>query len=96
MNITFQELAGSPREEYGPTGPRAERRILVAWDDRHEMIRRLLGEGYAFGGASPVAYPGFDQVVAMRVAVEPFNPVPDDGTFVDIRATLTRTTVGPR
>lgn len=84
MSITFQELAGSPREWYGPDGPRAERRILVAWNDRHEMIRLLLGEGYAFGGAPPTAYPGYDQVVAMRAAVEPFNPVPDDGTFTDV------------
>jgi len=48
------------------------------------MIRRLLGEGYTFGGAAPTAYPGYDQVVAMRVDVEPFNPVPEDGTFTDI------------
>jgi len=73
MNVSFKELAGSPRETYGPEGMRAERRFLCAWEDRDALVRALLGDGYEFGGSAAAGYPGKSGVVAVRVAVEPFN-----------------------
>lgn len=73
MTVSFNELAGSPRETYGPEGMRAERRFLCAWEDRDALVRELLGDGYEFGGSTAAGYPGKSGVVAVRVGVEPFD-----------------------
>lgn len=78
MTTPFKELAGSPRESFGPDGMTAQRRIVVAWEDRHAMIAELLGEGYAFGSAGCTAYPGFAGIAAMQAKVEPWPETPDD------------------
>jgi len=73
MTVPFKELAGSPRETYGPEGMRAERRFLCAWEQRDVLVEELLGDGYEFGGSAPAGYPGKSAVLAMRVGVEPFD-----------------------
>jgi hypothetical protein len=73
MPVSFKELTGSPRETYGPEGMRAERRFLCAWEDRDALVQELLGDGYEFGGSTPAGYPGKSGVVAVGVAVEPFD-----------------------
>lgn len=89
MGVSFKELAGSPLETYGPEGMKAERRILVAWEDRHAIVAELLGDGYEFGGAGRAAYPERAAVVAMRVKLEPWPKSPEDqGAFTDITSDL--------
>jgi hypothetical protein len=50
---------------------KAERRLICAWTDRMSLVRELLGDGYEFGGNSPVHYPGKPNVVAVDLEVEP-------------------------
>jgi len=89
MTIAFKELAGSPVETYGPEGMKAERRILVAWENRHGMVAELLGDGYEFGGLQQAPYPNRPFVVAMRVRLEPWPKCPDEqGAFADIASEL--------
>jgi len=91
MTIAFQELAGSPHETFTPDGLRAERRLVVAWEDRHALVAQLLGEGYEFGGGQPAAYPERSGVVAVQVAVEPWPAAPDEqGPFSDVTTDLNR------
>lgn len=72
MTIAFKELAGSPTENFAPDGLQAQRQFLCAWDDREELVRRLLGDGYEFGGMSRAQYPDKPGIVAMRARCEPF------------------------
>ena len=76
MSVPFKELAGSPQESYGPDGMKAQRRLLCAWEDRQALVRKLLGDGYDFG-ARRAGLPAGRAVVAMRVAVAPFESRPD-------------------
>ena len=73
MTVAFKELAGSPVETYGPEGLRAQRVLLCAWDDREQVVQRLVGDGYEYGGSSRAPYPGKPDVVAMRARCEPFT-----------------------
>lgn len=73
MTVSFKELAGSPRETYGPEGMRAQRRFLCAWEERDAVVEELLGDGYELGGSARASYPGKPDVVALRVRVEPFD-----------------------
>ena len=73
MSLAFKELAGSPIEEYGPDGLTATRHLLCAWDERHQVVEQLLGDGYLFGGSCGASYPGHACAVAMRVRCEPFT-----------------------
>jgi hypothetical protein len=85
MTIAFKELAGSPTETFAPEGMKAQRRILVAWKDRHAMVGELLGNGFEFGTRGPAQYPNRNAVVAMRVKLEPWPQCPEDqGAFADI------------
>ena len=72
MTIAFQELDGSPREVFSPEGIVAERRLVVAWEDRHALVAQLLGEHYALGLPPPGGYPGRSGVLAVEVRVEPW------------------------
>jgi hypothetical protein len=71
MSIPFKELAGSPHESYGPQGMTAERRLICAWTDRRYLVQELLGDGYEFGGSSPVNYPDSPNIVAVSIKIEP-------------------------
>ena len=89
MTVPFKELAGSPVETFSPDGLKAQRRILVAWEDRYRMLTELLGDGDEFGGLSPAGYPECPAVVVMQARLEPWPPCPDDqGAFDDIASQL--------
>ncbi len=42
MSVVFKELGGSPREVFEPQAMRAQRRLLVAWEERHALVGQLL------------------------------------------------------
>jgi hypothetical protein len=90
MTIAFKELAGSPTETYGPRGLKAVRRVLCAWEDYRALVGELLSNSYVSGDFTLSApYPGYDQVVAAQVKVEPFQANPNDSRgFTDITANL--------
>ncbi len=69
--MTFKEFAGSPVETCGPGGMKAKRTLLCAWDDRHEVVEQLLGDGYEFGGSTRARYPETPDIVAMRTKCKP-------------------------
>jgi len=89
MAVAFKELAGSPVETFGPEGMKANRRILVGWEQRHEMVVELLGSAYEFGGLGQAGYPDCPGAVAVRAALEPWPPAPDEqAEFDDITSQL--------
>lgn len=89
MAISFRELAGSPEETYNREGFNAKREILVAWADRGEMIRALLGDNFAFGGASLATYPDMSDVVVDNIKTVPWTTkVPDDAVHTEIEDDL--------
>lgn len=72
MTIAFRELDGSPYELFSADGMTAQRRLVVAWEDRHALVAHLLGEEYALGLPPPGGYPGRSGVTAIEVRVEPW------------------------
>lgn len=89
MSVPFKELPGSPVETFGAEGLRAQRRVLVAWEDRHRMVLELLGDGQQFGGLPSAGYPACSAAIAAEVRLEPWPPAPDDqGPFADITVQL--------
>jgi hypothetical protein len=90
MSVAFKELAGSPTETYGSSGLKAVRRVLCAWEDYRTLINEILANAYLTGNFTLSApYPGYPQVVAAQVKVEPFQANPNDGSsFTDITADL--------
>jgi hypothetical protein len=89
MSLAFKELAGSPQERFRADGMTAQRRIVVAWEDRHAMVAQLLGEGYALGGAPQTSYPGRPGLMAMDVRLEAWPASPDcQAAFDDVAAQL--------
>ena len=88
MSVAFSELAGSPHEEYTLGGFQATREILVAWSARDAMARELLGDTIAFAGETVAQYPRRSDVVVANIAVDPWEEVPDGGTFTDITSDL--------
>lgn len=89
MGTAFKELDGSPVEYYSSDGIRAEREILVDWDDRAAMLRELMGDGYEFGGGTKAVYPNMETVVVATVRVKRFPSGPDEqGAFTDITSDL--------
>jgi len=89
MTIAFKELAGSPTERFSAEGMKAQRRILVAWEDRHAMVAELMGDGYEFGVRGKARYPDRHGTVAMRAKLDPWPQCPDDqGAFSDIASQL--------
>ena len=73
MSIPFKELSGSPHESFSPQGMKAERWLICAWTDRRSLVQELLGDGYEFGGSSPVNYPDSPNIAAVRIEVEPLT-----------------------
>ena len=43
MSVPFKELGGSPVEQYGLEGFRAQRTFLIAWEDRDAFAADYLG-----------------------------------------------------
>jgi hypothetical protein len=78
MTVPFQELGGSPVEQYGLDGFRATRRFLIAWEDRDAFAVEVLGAAAPHGGSSWVPYPGKDSVFAVKLRYEPLDPQSPD------------------
>ncbi len=74
MAVPFQELAGSPVEEYTLGGFRAQRQFLIAWNDRGAFAQHLLGTAAEHGGQSWLHYPGKPTAMAVRLRFEPLDP----------------------
>jgi len=74
MAVAFQELAGSPVEEYTTAGFRARRQFVIAWEDREAFALQLLGTPAGHGGQPWLHYPGKPTVVAVRLRFEPLDP----------------------
>jgi len=69
--LTFQELGGSPTEEYTLGTFSAKRRFLVPWEQRSEFALAV------FGGTKSkdrLTYPGRKDVYASTLHFEPFDP----------------------
>ena len=73
MTVPFKELAGSPSETFADGGMSAVRMFLVAWSDRRQFVRELLGSAYGLGGTAAVRYPGTQLVQPVRVDVKAFT-----------------------
>lgn len=80
MTVPFKELAGSPIETYGSGPMKATRTLMVAWDQKENFLRELLGTFVPQGGEGVAPYPGRPSVIPVRVRVEPFT---DDITEQD-------------
>lgn len=74
MPVPFQELGGSPTEQYGLDGFTARREFLIAWEDRDAFATEVLGAAASHGGSTWVHYPGKSTAVAVRLRYEPFDP----------------------
>jgi len=74
MSVPFQEIGGSPVEQYGLEGFTARRQFLLAWEDRDAFAAEVLGRAVAHGSSTWAHYPGKASVFAVRVRYEPFDP----------------------
>lgn len=74
MSVAFQELGGSPVEDYSLDGFTARRQFLLAWEDRDAFATEVLGLAAEHGATSWSGYPGKQAVFAVRVRFEPFDP----------------------
>jgi hypothetical protein len=74
MSVPFKELGGSPQEEYGLEGFRAQRQFLIAWEDRDAFAAEVLGIVAQHGANAWIHYPGKATAFAVRVHYEPFDP----------------------
>lgn len=83
MSTLFQELAGSPTEQYTSDGFTATRTFLIAWEDRDAFAAEVMGTASQYGGGTPVQYPGKTSVVAVRLRFEPFDPDAPDVQTLD-------------
>ncbi len=70
----FQELGGSPKEEYSYDGFQATRTFLVPWEQRNEFAVAVFGSAGDSGSSSRLNYPGRKDVYATRLLFEPFDP----------------------
>ncbi len=99
--VPFQELDGSPEEFFGEGGFRAQRQILVPYDQRYVMVNRLLGDNTLLGsgGIGAATYPDsaggtVPEVVVKNTTVRPW-PVAADGDqapFTDITTEMIKYT----
>lgn len=73
MALTFQELGGSPSEEYSMDGFTARREFLVPWEKRADFVRAVFGTTSLSIKQTRVAYPGRKDVFAVSLKFEPFD-----------------------
>ena len=71
--MTFQEIGGSPTEQYSDSGFTARREFLVPWEQRNEFAKTVFGND-AESGSGNLAYPGRNDVFAWKLRFEPFDP----------------------
>ncbi len=89
MPVPFKELGGSPTESYGLDGFQAERRFLIAWEDRDAFAVDVLGVVTEYGGRTWASYPGKSSVFAVSLHYEPFDPNGlDPQAFTDLTTDL--------
>ncbi len=69
--LTFQEIGGSPKEQYSFDTFTATREFLVPWETRDEFVRLVFGSTSEPGR---IRYPGRTDVFAWRLRFEPFDP----------------------
>jgi hypothetical protein len=84
MSVAFEELEDSPKINFSrSTGKgQAVRKFLIAWGDYNNFIFDLLGYWTVIGGVSvfvnaTMIFPGWSQLLADDIAIEPFVNSPD-------------------
>jgi len=87
MGVAFQELGGSPVEQYGLDGFSARREFLIAWEDRDAFAAEVLGVAVTYGGTTWAQYPGKSSAFAVKLRYEPFDP---DGPDVQVLDDVTK------
>jgi hypothetical protein len=89
MSLQFQELGGSPVEQYSLAGFTAKRRFLIPWEQRDAFAEKMLGQSDEFRESHRLAYPGKPTVVATQVHFEPFDAdAVDARTLADLEEDL--------
>ena len=78
MTVSFNELGGSPVEQYDLDGFSARREFLIAWEDRAAFAAEVLGSTSQLGGTVPVHYPDREAVRAVRLRYQPLGPESPD------------------
>ncbi len=73
MTIPFQELSGSPEEQYTTDGFTAIRKFLVSWSQRDDFVSWLRGTSEQFGSPETVTYPNHADVSPWKIEVVPFD-----------------------
>lgn len=73
MSVAFQELGGSPSEQYSLDGFTARRQFLIAWEDRDAFATEALGLTAEHGSTTWANYPGKPSVFAVHVRYEPLD-----------------------
>ncbi len=69
--LTFQEIGGSPSEQYSLEGFTATREFLVPWENRNEFAQAVFG---TTAEPARLSYPGRKDVFAWKLRLEPFDP----------------------
>ena len=72
--LTFQELAGSPMEQYSSDGFTAHRQFLVPWEQRSEFAMAVFGSSSQKESERRLYYPGRSDAIAWKLRFEPFDP----------------------
>lgn len=73
MTIPFQELSGSPEEQYTSDGFTAVRKFLVPWDNRDSFVAWLRGSSDVFGSRETVAYPNHADILPWKIDISPYD-----------------------
>ncbi len=69
--LTFQEIGGSPKEQYSSEGFTATREFLVPWENRNEFAQAVFGSS---DEPRQLPYPGRKDVFAWKLRFVPFDP----------------------
>ena len=86
MAVAFQELGGSPVEQYDANGFSARREFLIAWEDRDAFAVEVLGAAARHGGQGGTAYPGKGMAAAVEVKYEPVDTEHPDSQEIGLLA----------
>ena len=70
--MQYQEIGGSPKEQYGLDVFKAQRVFLVPWEDREQFADTVFGT--TSSPSTVLTYPGREKTVAVRLKMEPFDP----------------------
>lgn len=85
----YQELGGSPQEQYDQEGFSARREFLVPWENRERFAEMVFGTAATPPNNRILTYPGRDRTIAYRMKIEPVDPRAIDlSELDDIRSKL--------